>query len=163
MTAMYKHQKEQFDVDLWHDKKSQGEAFERRVIDLLRSHGHDAWKPTARSYDLVINLDVPLWGSHQVTGECKFDAMAAKTNRLALQTWDGGKPRGIHPKASNPDLWIHGIGDEVWIIKTGIVQELVQTMGLAPVASGDPAARAKCVLLPIERARKLVGGTWLSL
>lgn len=150
-------------VHNWAEKLALGESFERRMIEYFKAEGHMAWKPEDHTYDLRINFEVPYWGTFPVTGECKYDAMASKTGRLALQTFDGGKPRGIHPNGPCPDIWIHGVGDEAWIIKTKLVQGLVETLSLQSQQTGDPAMRAKCVLLPIERARKLVGGTWVKL
>tara|TARA_R110002020_G_scaffold47706_2_gene135767 strand:- start:532 stop:1002 length:471 start_codon:yes stop_codon:yes gene_type:complete len=147
----------------WDRKLAQGEAFERRIIELFEGQGHQAWKPTDRKYDLRINIEVPYYGSLALTGECKFDAMATSTKRLALQVWDGGKPRGIHPKGPCPDLWIHGVGDEAWIVRTSFVRSMVETLNLRPIETGDVGMRARCVLVPIEQARKLVGGTWLTL
>jgi len=164
MTAMYNNQRQgKPKVHQWAEKLAQGEAFERRVIELFGKQGHQAWKPNERTYDLYINLEVPYWGTYQVTGECKYDAMASSTGNLALQTWDGGKPRGIHPKGPNPDLWIHGVGDEAWVIKTKILQGVVETYGLKAIATGDAGMRARCVLLPLQQAKKIVGGQWLSL
>ena len=164
LARLYKNQRlREPRVHDWAEKLAMGESFERRVIDYLRAQGHTAWKPQDRKYDLRINFDVPFYGTLPLTGECKYDAMAMQTGRLALQTWDGGKPRGIHPKGPCPDLWVHGVGDEAWIIKTKLIQGLVESLSLPSQETGDPAMRARCVLLPIERARKLVGGTWVKL
>lgn len=164
MARLYKHQRlREPKVHNWAEKLALGESFEHRVVEYFKSQGHMAWKPDDRTYDLRINIEVPFYGTLPLTGECKYDAMAKSTGRLALQTWDGGKPRGIHPKGPCPDIWVHGVGDEAWIIKTKLIQGLVESMGLSSQQTGDPAMRARCVLLPIERARKLVGGTWLRL
>lgn len=164
MTVLYKSQKlREPKVRNWDECLALGESFERRVIKYFQSQGCQAWKPEDRTYDLRINIEVPFYGTLPLTGECKFDVMATRTGRLALQTWDGGKPRGIHPKGPCPDIWVHGVGDEAWIIKTKLIQGLVETLKLQSKKTGDPKMGAKCVLLDIERARKLVGGTWLRL
>jgi len=164
LARSYKNQRRQKPVvHDWTAKLAQGEAFEKRCIALLKAQGHQAWKEPESRYDLRINLEVPLYGTVPLTGECKYDAMASSTGRLALQVWDVGKPRGIHPQGPNPDLWFHGVGGEAWVIRTKLIQGLVEQLGLTPISTGDAGTRAKCILLPIERARGLVGGTWLPL
>ena len=150
-------------VQDWHRKLAIGEAFERRMITYFEEQGHMAWKPTERTYDLRINMNVPFFGSVALNAECKYDAMAASTKRLALQTFDGGRPRGIHPSGPCPDLWIHGVEGRAWIIKTKILQGAVEQLGLKAIAMGDKGMRAKGVLMPLEQAQKLAGGHWVTL
>jgi hypothetical protein len=145
----------------WHQKLAKGEAFEKVMIDFFRAKGHEAFKCEDRKYDLRVNLHVPYFGFIPITAECKNDIEAERTGNLAIQTMDGNKPSGVHPKGPNPDLWVHGIGSEVWIIKTKIVQELVERFGRTPIKMGD-SGFARGVLLPVEQAKKTVGGYWVT-
>ena len=54
-------------------------------------------------------------------------------------------------------------GECKWIVRTSFVRSMVETLNLRPIETGDVGMRARCVLVPIEQARKLVGGTWLTL
>ena len=85
---------------------------------MFKSAGHEAWKSKDRSYDLNVALEVPLYGTHRIKAECKLDKVALSTENIALEVESDNKPSGIHPGGPNPDLWIHGIGNEVWLMKT---------------------------------------------
>ena len=79
MARSYRNQRRQKPVvHNWAAKLAQGEAFEKRGIALLKAHGHQAWKPQESRYDLRINLEVPLYGTVPLTGECKYDAAASR-------------------------------------------------------------------------------------
>jgi len=144
-----------------------GEEFEQKVIKLLKKAGHEAWKSKDRSYDLDVALDVPLYGAHRITAECKMDFMASTSGNLALEVLSGGKPSGIHPHGPNPDLWCHGIDNEVWLMKTRAIQDLCvmhrMTWGNKYVPVGDKFMKAQAILMPITVARKAVGGAWVKL
>ena len=109
----------------------------------------------------------PLYGALPLTGECKYDVSAASTHNLALQVFDGGKPSGIHPEGPNPHLWFHGVGDECWIIRTKILQSVVETYaqswGGKIVEMGNTSEKAKGILMPITAAKKAIGGQWVTL
>ena len=151
----------------WRTKLALGETFEARVRHWLTTQGYENFKPQDNTYDLRINMEVPLYGTLPLTGECKWDFAAESTGNLALQTWDGGRPSGIHPKGPCPHLWFHGVGYECWIVRTKTIQSLVathaQTWGGRVIPMGDRSERAEGVLMPIDVARKAVGGQWITL
>ncbi len=148
-------------------KKAQGERFEKKIVQVLNKMGHEAWIADGNTYDIRLNLNVPLMGHLPFTCECKFDDMAYSTGNLALQTFDGGKPSGIHPQGPCPDLWVHGVKDQAWFIRTSIVRSLVethaQTWGSRVISMGDKGPNAKGILMPISIAKKAQGGTWVDL
>jgi len=151
----------------WRSKLAQGEMFEARVRNWLKKQGHECWKPKDIEYDLRINIEVPLYGTLPLTGECKYDASAEHTRNLALQVFDGGKPSGIHPEGPNPHLWFHGVGNEMWVIRTKIIQSLVESFrtswGSKIVPMGNKSEKVKGILMPIHVAQKTVGGQWVKL
>tara|TARA_R110000803_G_scaffold14841_5_gene41230 strand:+ start:3896 stop:4408 length:513 start_codon:yes stop_codon:yes gene_type:complete len=170
MAKAYKHQTTRYVADRnadWRSKKAQGEMFEARVRNWLKEQGHECWKPKETHYDLRINIEVPLYGALPLTGECKYDVSAASTHNLALQVFDGGQPSGIHPEGPNPHLWFHGVGEEMWIIRTKILQSVVETYsqswGGKIVPMGNTSEQAKGILMPITAAKKAIGGQWVTL
>ena len=154
-------------MERFNHQRKLGEEFERKVIKLLKKAGHEAWKRKDHDYDLTVVLDVPLYGAHRIKAECKMDFAASGSGNLALEVESQGKPSGIHPKGPNPDLWIHGVGDEVWLMKTRAIQDLCvmhrMTWGNKYVPVGDKFMKAKAILMPITVARKAVGGVWVKL
>jgi len=151
----------------WAAKKAEGDHFERRVRKYLTSEGYEVFKPKDNHYDLRLNIDVPFYGTLALTGEVKNDKLAEYSRKLALQTFDHGQPSGIHPKGPNPDLWFHGVGDELFIIRTSILQSLCETYrtswGADTVQMGNPESKASGVLMPISVAKNVRGGRWVKL
>ena len=151
----------------WKAKKAEGDHFERRVLRYLKDEGYEVFKPKEHTYDLRLNIEVPFYGTLALTGEVKNDKLAEYSKKLALQTYDHGKPSGIHPKGPNPDLWFHGVGDELFIIKTSILQSLCVTYrtswGADTVKMGNPESKASGILMPISVARNVKGGRWVKL
>jgi len=161
-----------YNYQMSHSEKFQhqlkyGEQFEQKVIKFLKKAGHEAWKSKDRSYDLDVALDVPLYGAHRITAECKMDYKSSTTGNLTLEVLSKGKPSGIHPHGPSPDLWCHGTGDEVWLMKTRFIQDLCvmhrMTWGNKYVPVGDPKMKGQAILMPISVARKAVGGAWVKL
>ncbi len=148
-------------------KRAQGERFEKRVVQALKKMGYEAWIASGHIYDIRFNVETELLGTLPFNCECKYDDMAHSTGNLALQTFDGGKPSGIHPQGPRPDLWVHGVGDTAWFIKTDIIRSLVemhaQSWGGKVISMGDKGPDAKGILMPISVAKKAEGGTWLDL
>ena len=158
-------------------KLALGEAFEARVISMFKAAGHEAWKSKDRSYDLDVVLTVPLYGTHRIKAECKLDNVALSTGNIALEVESNSKPSGIHPDGANPDLWIHGIGNEVWLMKTSAIQNLCRlhrkTWGDRTVKMGDDQRNdkrpdnqkmnCKGILMPLKVARMAKGGFWVTL
>ena len=170
MSEMYKHQTQRRDPNRnpdWKRKLAAGEAFEGRVINWLKKEGHEAFKPIDNTYDLHINIRVPLYGALHLTGECKWDIMAEHTRNLAVQTFDNGKPSGIHPDGPNPELWFHGVGKEMWVARTRLIQNLVEmhrtSWGGQTVPMGNKSEGAQGVLIPISVAKKAIGTDWVTL
>jgi len=96
-------------------KRAQGERFEKKVVKALQRMGAEAWIAPEHKFDIRFNVMAPIMGTIAYTCECKFDDMAYSTGNLALQTFDGGKPSGIHPDGPRPDLWAMA-----WRIKLGL-------------------------------------------
>jgi len=151
----------------WKAKKAEGDEFEHRVRKYLTKEGYEVFKPKDYTYDLRLNIDVPFYGTLALTGECKNDKMAEYSRNMALQTFDHGQPSGIHPKGPNPDLWFHGVGDELFIIRTSILQSLCETYtttwGAKTVNMGNPESKASGILMPISVAKNVRGGRWVKL
>lgn len=166
MCAVYNYQTSSKVVN-FENKLAEGEAFEKRVIAMFKAAGHEAWKSKDRSYDLNVALEVPLYGTHRITAECKLDKVALSTENIALEVESDNKFSGIHPGGPNPDLWIHGIGNEVWLMKTKAIQDLCvmhrMTWGNKYVAMGDKGMGCKGILMPLSVARKAKGGIWIKL
>ena len=148
-------------------KRAQGERFEKKVVQALKKMGAEAWIASEHRFDIRFNIEAPIMGTLPFTCECKFDDMASSTGNLALQTFDNGKPSGIHPQGPRPDLWVHGVEDSAWFIRTSIIQSLVemhaQTWGSKVISMGDKGPNAKGILMPITVAKKAQGGTWVDL
>ena len=165
MCATYNY--EMSPMEKFNQQRKPGEEFERNVIKLLKKAGHEAWKSKDKSYDLDVSLDVPLYGAYRIKAECKMDVAASGSGNIALEVESQGKPSGIHPDGPNPDLWCHGVGDEVWLMKTRAIQDLCvthrMTWGNKYVPVGDRQTGAKAILMPITVARKAVGGAWVKL
>ena len=148
-------------------KRAQGERFEKKIVKALQRMGAEAWIAPEHKFDIRFNVMAPIMGTIAYTCECKFDDMAYSTGNLALQTFDGGKPSGIHPDGPRPDLWAHGVEDKAWIVRTSIVRSLVemhaQSWGGRVISMGDKGPNAKGILMPISVAKKAEGGTWVDL
>ena len=166
MCAVYNYQMSGKTVN-FENKKAEGEAFEGRVIKMFKAAGHEAWKSKDRSYDLKVVLTVPLYGTHTIKAECKQDKVALNTGNIALEVISDGKPSGIHPEGPSPDLWIHGLGNEVWLMKTKAIQSLCvmhqMTWGNKYVPMGDKGMNCQGILMPVSVARKAKGGVWVTL
>lgn len=149
-------------------KLAQGEAFEKKIIGYLNKQDNiEAWKSSSTQHDLQFRVDVPLIGNLLFSAECKFDDRAYSTRNIALQVWDNGKPSGIHPSGPDPDLWVHGVANDVWFIKTSLLRSIVKmhksTWGGKQIPMGDRGAGAKGILMPVDTARNIKGGTWVEI
>lgn len=168
MSYTYKYQRsKKRDVHFeqkFFDDLNFGESFEKKAIQYIKGLGHTAWKSPDRNFDLRVNIEVPLAGTLPYTAECKFCRLATSTGNLALQTWDGNKPSGVNPNGFNPDLWIHGFDDEIVIVKTSILQNLIEmhssTWGGHLKSIGDKRTNAKGYLIPISVLKNCVGTHW---
>lgn len=151
----------------WRGSLQQGERFEDFIREWLIERDIEAWKPTDKSYDIRMNIEVPLYGNLHLTAECKTDTTAQMTGNLAIQVFDSGKPSGIHKDGPCPDLWFHSTGKEFWVIRTSLLRSICKThnssWGSKVMPMGDRQSGAAGVLMPISVAKKAVGGEWFPL
>tara|TARA_R100000808_G_scaffold21668_1_gene46834 strand:+ start:727 stop:1296 length:570 start_codon:yes stop_codon:yes gene_type:complete len=165
-----------FDPAVFREKKQAGQSFEQTVKSYFEAQGFQCWKDKGddAKYDLNVLVPIPLWGTVKLTCEIKADFEAVKTGRLALQMLErtaGGKVRacGIHPKGPRPDIWIHGIGDpdinEMWIIRLGIIHSCASIAKKSWAKNLSPMGQSKArgIFMPLDEARKTVGGQWVTL
>ncbi len=167
MTNAYRYQTKSYGTSFG-AKLAQGEAFEKKVVSYLNKQANiDAWKSSSIVHDIQFTVEVPLIGSLAFSAECKWDDRAYSSNNLAIQTWDNGKPSGVHPEGPNPDLWVHGVANDVWFIKTSILRSIItmhrQSWGGKTIKMGDQGAGAQGVLMPVATARNIKGGTWVTI
>ena len=139
MTNAYRYQTKSYGTSFG-AKLAQGEAFEKKVVSYLNKQANiEAWKSSSVVHDIQFTVEVPLIGS------------------LAFS----------HPEGPNPDLWVHGVANDVWFIKTSILRSIItmhrQSWGGKTIKMGDQGAGAQGVLMPVSTAKNIKGGTWVTI
>lgn len=166
-TYNYQAHEKELTQEKWRGALAQGLQFESEVINWVKQRGHKCWKSDDRAYDLILNIEIDLWGTKRLTAECKTDTTALKTGNLAIQTWERDAPSGIHRDGPNPDLWFHSTGEEMWVIRTTMLRDIckmhAKSWGGQIIKMGNKGPNCQGILMPLDVAKKTVGGLWVML